>query len=216
MYRDVGICKTELELVLLNTDFHALCFILNYHSGNKEQSDKTETILLGAKAYICDEHDFAANKRKVLLLGLHLMLAILTVEPIRFKQQSNYNHVGYKTVLPKLHSGSRVQLHSSSTSAASFIYFILISIQFSSTFLNRRPLCEVDLSSVIVTKGISVGISLASVIARQYEIRNSKANDLKVRNVHITLLALEKLPKQNLTSRCDQVTCLKFKQKAIV
>lgn len=63
MYRDVGICKTELELVLLNTGFHALCFILNYHSANKEQSNKMETILLGAKAYICDEHDFVANEK---------------------------------------------------------------------------------------------------------------------------------------------------------
>lgn len=133
------------------------------------------------------------------------MLAILTVEAIGFKQESNYNHVGYETVLPKLHSGSREQPHSSSTSAGGFIYFILISIQFSGTFLNRRPLCEVDLSSVIVTKGISVGISLAGLIARRYEIKNSKANYLKLRNVHITLLALEKL--QNLTSQCDQVTC---------
>lgn len=66
-----------------------------------------ETILLGAKAYIRDEHDFVANKRNVLLLGL--MLAILTVEAIEFKQQSNYNRVGYKTVLAKLHSGSREQ-----------------------------------------------------------------------------------------------------------
>lgn len=49
---------------------------------------------------------FVANKRKVLLLGLRLMLAILTVEAIEFKQQSNYDHVGYETVLAKLHSGS--------------------------------------------------------------------------------------------------------------
>lgn len=62
------------------------------------------------------------------------------------------------------------RLHSFSTSALSFVYFILISIQFSSTFLNRRPLCEVDLSSVIVTKGISVGIT-----ARWNEIKNRKA-----------------------------------------
>lgn len=68
-----------------------------------------ENILLGAKAYICDEHDFVANKRKVLLLGLRLMLAIQTVEAIEFKQQSNYNHVGCETVLAKLHSGSREQ-----------------------------------------------------------------------------------------------------------
>lgn len=80
---------------------------LNYHSANKEQSNKMETILLGAEGYICDEHDFVANKRKVLLLGL--MLAILTVEVIEFKQQSNYNHVRYETVLLKLHSGSREQ-----------------------------------------------------------------------------------------------------------
>lgn len=32
-----------------------------------------EAILLGAEAYVCDEHDFVANKRKVLLLGLRLM-----------------------------------------------------------------------------------------------------------------------------------------------
>lgn len=68
-----------------------------------------ENILLGAKAYICDEHDFVANKRKVLLLSLQLMLAVLMVEAIRFKQQSNYNHVGDETVLAKLHSGSREQ-----------------------------------------------------------------------------------------------------------
>jgi len=55
--------------------------------------------------------------------------------------------------------------HSSSTSALSFIYYFkVISDRFSSTFLNRWPLCEVDLSSVIVIKGISVGIS--SAIAR--------------------------------------------------
>lgn len=50
-----------------------------------------------------------ANKRKVLVLGLQLMLAILTVEAIEFKQQSNYNHVGDETVLAKLHPGSREQ-----------------------------------------------------------------------------------------------------------
>lgn len=68
-----------------------------------------EAILLGAEAYVCDEHDFVANKRKVLLLGLRLMLAILTVEVIEFKQRSNYNRVGYETVLAKLHLGSREQ-----------------------------------------------------------------------------------------------------------
>ena len=99
------------------------------------------------------------------------------------------------------------KLHSSSTSALSFIYFILISVQFSSTFLNRRLLCEVDLSSVIVTKGISVGISLAGLIARQYEFKNSMANYLKPCNDHITVLAVEKLPKQSPTSQYDQVTC---------
>ena len=104
MYRDVGSCKSELELVPLNTGFHAVCSILNYHSANKEQSNKMETILPGAKAYVCDEHDFVANKRKVLFLGL--MLAILTVEAIEFKQQSNYNRVGYERVLAKLHPGS--------------------------------------------------------------------------------------------------------------
>lgn len=66
------------------------------------------------------------------------------------------------------------RLRSPSTSALSFIYFILISIHFSSTFLNRRPLCEVGLSSVIVTKGIS-GVSLDGLIARRYEIRNAEA-----------------------------------------
>lgn len=66
------------------------------------------------------------------------------------------------------------RLHSSSTSAPSFIYFILISIHSSSTFLNRRPLCEVDLSSVIVTKGIS-GVSLDGLIARRNEIRKTEA-----------------------------------------
>lgn len=85
------------------------------------------------------------------------------------------------------------RLPSSSTSSLSFIYFILISIQFSSTFLNRRPSCEVDLSSVIETKGISVGISLAGLIARQYEIKNSKANYLNPHNDHITLLEVELL-----------------------
>lgn len=99
------------------------------------------------------------------------------------------------------------RLHSSSTSAGSFIYFILISIQFSSTFLNRRSLCEVDLSSVIVTKGISVGMSLACLIARRHEMKNSMANYLNPRNDHITLLTVEKLQKQNLTSQCDQVIC---------
>lgn len=68
-----------------------------------------DTILLGAKAYVCDEHDFVANKRNVLLLGLGLMLAVLTVEAIEFKQQSNYNRVGCEAVLAKLHSGSREQ-----------------------------------------------------------------------------------------------------------
>lgn len=100
------------------------------------------------------------------------------------------------------------RLHSSSTSALSFIYFILISIHFSSTFLNRRPLCEVDLSSVIVTKGISVGISLAGLIARRYEIKNSTASYFNS-NDHITLLAVEKLPKQNrltvTSSPADQI-----------
>lgn len=66
MYRDVG--KTELEPVPLNKGFHAVSSILNYHSANKEQSNKMENILLGAEAYICDEHDFVANKRKVLIL----------------------------------------------------------------------------------------------------------------------------------------------------
>lgn len=79
------------------------------------------------------------------------------------------------------------RLHSSSTSAPSFIYFILISTQFSSTFLNRRPLCEVDLSSVIVTRGISVGISSASLIARRHEIKNRKANYLNPHGDHITM-----------------------------
>lgn len=53
-------------------------------------------ILPGAKAYICDEHDSVANKRKVLLLGaFRLILAALAVEAIEFKQcESNYNHVG--------------------------------------------------------------------------------------------------------------------------
>lgn len=67
--------------------------ILNYHSANKEQSNKMENILLGAKAYICDEHDFVANKRKVVLL-IRLILGVLTGKAIEFKQQSNYNHVG--------------------------------------------------------------------------------------------------------------------------
>lgn len=107
--RDVGIRKSELELVPLNPAFHTVDSILNYHSVNKQQSNKMENILLGAKAYICDEHDFVANKRKVLLLGLRVMLAVLTVEAIEFKQQSNYNHVGDETVLAKLHSGSREQ-----------------------------------------------------------------------------------------------------------
>lgn len=79
------------------------------------------------------------------------------------------------------------RLHCSSTSALSFIYFILISVQFSSTFLNRRPLCEVDLSSVIVTKGICVGFPLAGFIARHCEIKNSKANYFNPRNDHIVL-----------------------------
>lgn len=52
-----------------------------------------ENILLGAKAYICDEHDFVANKRKVVFL-VRLILGVLTGEAIEFKQQSNYNHVG--------------------------------------------------------------------------------------------------------------------------
>lgn len=52
-----------------------------------------ENILLGAKAYICDEHDFVANKRKVVLL-VRLILGVLTGEAIEIKQQSNYNHVG--------------------------------------------------------------------------------------------------------------------------
>lgn len=43
MYRDVGICESELELMLLNTGFHAVCSILNYHSANKEQSNKNES-----------------------------------------------------------------------------------------------------------------------------------------------------------------------------
>lgn len=69
-----------------------------------------ETILLGAKAYIFDEHDFVANKRKVLFFGgLRLMSAILTEEAIEFKQQSNYNSAGYEAVLAKLHSGSLEQ-----------------------------------------------------------------------------------------------------------
>ncbi len=93
----------------LNTGFHAVCTILNYHSANKEQSNKMETILLGAKAYIFDEHDFVANRRKVLFLGLRPVSAILTVEAVEFKQQSNYNSVGYETVLAKLHSGSLEQ-----------------------------------------------------------------------------------------------------------
>lgn len=109
MYRVVGVCKSEFELVPFNKGFHAVCSILNYHSANKEQSNKKETILLGDKAYIFDEHDFVASKRKVLFLGLRLMLAILTVEAIEFKQWSNYNRVGYETVLAKLHSGSREQ-----------------------------------------------------------------------------------------------------------
>ncbi len=47
-------------------------------------------------------------------------------------------------------------------------------------------MCEVDLSSVIVKKGISVGISFAGLIARRYEIKNSNANYLNP--VTITLL----------------------------
>lgn len=35
-------------------------------------------------------------------------------------------------------------------------------------------MCEVGLSSVIVTKGIS-GVSLDGLIARRYEIRNTEA-----------------------------------------
>lgn len=108
-YRDVGICRSELELVPLNTAFHAVCSILNCHSANMEQSNKMETTLLGAKAYICDEHDSVANKRKVLFLGFRVMLAILTVEAIEFRQQSNSNRVGYERVLAKLYPGSREQ-----------------------------------------------------------------------------------------------------------
>lgn len=49
VYRVVGISKSELEPVPLNTAFHAVCSILNYHSANKEQSNKMETILLRGK-----------------------------------------------------------------------------------------------------------------------------------------------------------------------
>lgn len=73
------------------------------------------------------------------------------------------------------------RFHSSSTSEF-YLFIILISIHLSSTFLNRRPLCEVDLSSVIVKKGISVAISLPGLIARQYEITNSKSNYLNPQN----------------------------------
>lgn len=133
-------------------------------------------ILLGAKAYICDEHDFVANKRKVLLLRLCLMLEILTVESLlSLNSRVIIITLDIKQFLQNYIQAPVSRLHSFSTSALSFIYFILISIQFSSTFLNRRPLCEVDLSSVIATKGISVGISLACPIARWYEIKNSKA-----------------------------------------
>lgn len=76
------------------------------------------------------------------------------------------------------------RLRSSSTSALSFIYFILISIHFSSTVLNRRPLCEVDLSSVIGTKGISVGISPAGLIVRWREIKNGTAGLSLLPNNH--------------------------------
>lgn len=68
------------------------------------------------------------------------------------------------------------RLHSSSTSALSFVYyFILIRAWFSSTLLNRGHLCEVDLSSVIVIKGISVGISSARLIAKGVAIKNRMA-----------------------------------------
>lgn len=85
------------------------------------------------------------------------------------------------------------RLHSSSTSALSFIYFILISIHFSSTFLNRRPLCEVDLSSVIVTKGISVGISFLWLVLLQGGMKSkiARQNYTNPPNDHITLLAVE-------------------------
>lgn len=94
MRRELGILKTELELVSLNWAFPAVRSTLNYHSANKEQSNKMENFLLGAKAYICDEHDFVANKRKVVLLDIRLIPAVLTGEAVEFKQQSNYNHVG--------------------------------------------------------------------------------------------------------------------------
>lgn len=128
-------------------------------------------ILLGAKAYICDEHDFVANKRKVLLLGLCLLLAFLTLLSLNSRVIIITLD---KTVLAKLYSGSCEQASQLLHFSTEF-YLFLISIQFSSTYLNRRPLCEVDLSSVIVTKGISVVISLAFPIARQYEIKNSRA-----------------------------------------
>jgi len=53
-----------------------------------------ENILLGAMVYVCDEHDFVANKRKVLLYAICLILTVLTVEAIESKHQCNYNHVG--------------------------------------------------------------------------------------------------------------------------
>ena len=74
-------------------------------------------ILLGAKAYICDEHDFVANKRKVLLLVLRVEMLlslncremIITLDIIQLLQ--NYSQAPI--------SG----LYSSSTLTLSCIYF---------------------------------------------------------------------------------------------
>ena len=123
-----------------------------------------------------------ANKRKVLLLGsnpnsgrellsLNSRVIMITLDMKQFFQ--NYIQAPVS------------RLHSSSTSAPSFYLFHIN--QHSRTFLNRRPLCEVDLSSVIVTRGISVGISSAGLIARRYEIKNRKANYLNPRGDHITM-----------------------------